>query len=94
MAEAGWSQVRVLGDPSESSGEPRSSALRPSQAELWGKWGTHEGVTAEMKPQADFCVPGWNGGNMVARLGEVGRPTRPQWVGVIRMEMRPVWMLP
>ena len=28
---------------------------------------------------------------MVARLGEVGRATRPQWVGVIRMEMRPVW---
>ena len=28
---------------------------------------------------------------MVARLGEVGRPTRPQWVGVIRMEMRPAW---
>lgn len=30
---------------------------------------------------------------MVARLGEVGRPTRPQLRGgeVIRMEMKPVW---
>lgn len=46
--------MRGLGDhrSSESSGELRSSALCPSQAELWGKWGTHEGVTAEVKPQA------------------------------------------